>query len=146
MYRDARITNVYEGTTQLQVVAAIRHVATGTYLQRIKEDRGYAVIPELEPLKRSLSRMTQMYEKLVGIVTSKKDEEYFDFHARRLVESAGHVIMGYLYYRMPIKSSIISSFCEVYIHYGQVEVIKNYNFVTKSRINIGYYKPVISTE
>lgn len=72
LYRDARITNIYEGTTQLQVVAAIRHVTTGTYLQRIKEYETMSVIPELEPLKRSLSRMTQMYEKQVGILTSKK--------------------------------------------------------------------------
>ncbi|MGB4568763.1 MAG: acyl-CoA dehydrogenase family protein [Dysgonamonadaceae bacterium] len=148
LYRDARITNIYEGTTQLQVVAAIRHVTTGTYLQRIKEYETMSVIPELEPLKRSLSRMTQMYEKQVGILTSKKDEEYFDFHARRLVESAGHIIMGYLLLQDANRNpQLFRRSAEVYIHYGQVEVIKNYNFVTKSRMeDIGYYKPVILTE
>lgn len=148
LYRDARITNIYEGTTQLQVVAAIRHVTTGTYLQRIKEYEAMPVIPELEPLKRSLSRMTQLYEKLVEVVTSPKDEEYLDFHARRLVESAGHIIMGHLLLQDTNKNpQLFRHSAEVYIHYGQVEVIKNYNFVTKSRIeDIGYYKTVIPTE
>ncbi|MDD4606006.1 MAG: acyl-CoA dehydrogenase family protein, partial [Dysgonamonadaceae bacterium] len=96
LYRDARITNIYEGTTQLQVVAAIRHVTSGTYLQRIKEYEKMPLTPELEALRRPLSKMTQMYERLIEIVTSPKDSEFLDFNARRLVESAGHIIMGYL--------------------------------------------------
>ncbi|MDO5664263.1 MAG: Acyl-CoA dehydrogenase C-terminal domain-containing protein [Bacteroidia bacterium] len=146
LYRDARITNIYEGTTQLQVVAAIRHVTTGTYLSRIKEYEAMSVSPELEPLKRTLAKMAQMYEKLVEIVTSPKDEEYLDFHARRLVESAGHVIMGHLLLLDANKEpEMFRRSAEVYIHYGQIEVVKNYNFVTKSRIeDLGYYKPVLS--
>lgn len=146
LYRDARITNIYEGTTQLQVVAAIRHVTTGTYLNRIREYEAMPVLPELEPLKRTLSKMAQMYEKLVEIVTSPKDEEYLDFHARRLVESAGHVIMGHLLLQDANKEpEMFRRSAEVYIHYGQIEVVKNYNFVTKSRIeDLGYYKPALS--
>ncbi len=143
LYRDARITNVYEGTTQLQVVAAIRHVTTGTYLSRIREYEAMPVSPELEPMKRTLSKMTQMYEKLVEIVTAPKDEEYLDFHARRLVESAGHIVMGHLLLQDANKESeLFRRSAEVYVHYGQTEVIKNYNFVTKSRVeDMGYYKP-----
>lgn len=142
LYRDARITNIYEGTTQLQVVAAIRHVTTGTYLQRIKEYEAMPVAPELEPLKRTLSKMAQMYEKLTEIITGSKDEEYLDFHARRLVECAAHVIMGHLLLQDANKDpELFRRSAEVYIHYGQVEVVKNYNFVTKSRMeDIGYYK------
>ncbi len=143
LYRDARITNIYEGTTQLQVVAAIRHVTTGTYLQRIREYEAMPVSPELESLKRTLSKMAQMYEKLVEIVTSPKDEEYLDFHARRLVECAGHIIMGHLLLQdANADPEMFRRSAEVYIHYGQTEVIKNYNFVTKSRIeDMAYYKP-----
>ncbi len=145
LYRDARITNIYEGTTQLQVVAAIRHVTTGTYLQRIKEYEAMPVAPELEPLKRALSKMAQMYEKLVELVTNPKDEEYLDFHARRLVESAAHIIMGHLLLQDANKEpEMFRRSAEVYIHYGQIEVIKHYNFVTKSRMDdIGYYKPAM---
>lgn len=143
LYRDARITNIYEGTTQLQVVAAIRHVTTGTYAQRIKEYEEMPVSPELQPLKRTLSKMAQMYEKLAEIVTTLKDEEYLDFHARRLVESAGHVIMGHLLLQDANQNpEMFRRSAEVYIHYGQTEVIRHYNFVTKSRIeDMAYYKP-----
>ena len=143
LYRDARITNIYEGTTQLQVVAAIRHVTTGTYLQRIKEYQAMPVVPELEPLKRVLSKMAQMYEKLVELVAAPKDDEYLDFHARRLVESAGHVIVGHLLLQDANRNQeLFRRSAEVYIHYGQIEVVKNYNFVTKSRIeDMAYYKP-----
>ena len=146
LYRDARITNIYEGTTQLQVVAAIRHVTTGTYLQRIREYEAMPVTPELEPLKRVLSNMAQMYEKLIEQVAAPKDEEYLDFHARRLVESAGHLIAGHLLLQDTNKNQeLFRRSAEVYIHYGQIEVMKNYHFVTKARIeDMAYYKPGIT--
>ncbi len=145
LYRDARITNIYEGTTQLQVVAAIRHVTTGTYLNRIKEYEEMALSPELEGLHRPLTKMTKMYEKLLEIVIEPKDSEYLDFHARRLVETAGHIIFGYLILLSANENAeLFRRSAEVYIHYGQNEVIKNYNFVTKFRIeDMGYYKPMV---
>ena len=146
LYRDARITNIYEGTTQLQVVAAIRYVTTGTYLNRIKEYEKMPVAPELEGLHKRLVKMTKMYEKLVEIVTEPKDPEFLDFNARRLVETAGHIIMGYLLLSSANEDSdLYRRSAEVYIHLGQNEVIKNYNFVTKFRIeDMGYYKPELT--
>lgn len=146
LYRDARITNIYEGTTQLQVIAAIRHVTTGTFMQRIKEYEAMPISPELEPLKRILVKMAQRFEKLVEVVEEPKDNEYHDFHARRLVESAGHVIMGHLLLQdAHLEPELFRRSAEVYIHYGQVEVVKHHNFITKSRIeNLGYYKPDLS--
>lgn len=96
IYRDARITNIYEGTTQLQVVAAIRHVTTGTYLSRIREYEAINYKPELGDLKKKLMAMTETYEKLVAMVLDTKDNEYLDFQARRLVEAGAHCVMGYL--------------------------------------------------
>ncbi|HCM20083.1 MAG TPA: acyl-CoA dehydrogenase [Porphyromonadaceae bacterium] len=146
LYRDARITNIYEGTTQLQVVAAIRHVTTGTYLQRMTEYAAMPLTPELEPLKNVLVHMTETYEKMVEQVVSARDEEYLDFHARRLVESAGHIIAGYLLLQDANKNQeLFRRSAEVYVHYGRNEVVKNYNFVTQSRIeDLGYYKPVFN--
>ena len=143
LYRDARITNIYEGTTQLQIVAAIRHVTTGTYLKRIKEYQEMPLAPELEGLRKRLTKMTKMYEKLVEIVTEPKDPEFLDFNSRRLVETAGHIIMGYLLLiSANEESKLFRRSAEGYIHYGQNEVIINYNFVTKFRIeDLGYYKP-----
>ncbi|MDR0814824.1 MAG: acyl-CoA dehydrogenase family protein [Bacteroidales bacterium] len=97
IYRDARITSIYEGTTQLQVVAAIRGVTTGAYLKHIREVYETAELkPELESLRSTLKEMTAEYEIAVTQVIDVKDNEWLDFHARRLVEMAGNIVMGYL--------------------------------------------------
>ena len=96
LYRDARITSIYEGTSQLQVVAAIRGVTTDVFLGRIREYEQENLKPELQYLRKRLIRMTDEYEKVSKYVIAQKDEELLDFHARRLVEMAGNIIMGYL--------------------------------------------------
>ncbi|WP_304487636.1 acyl-CoA dehydrogenase family protein, partial [Duncaniella muris] len=96
LYRDARITSIYEGTTQLQVVAAIRHVTTGTYLNLINEYNSEEIKPELQSLKDRLVAMTERYAKAVEAVTAVDDSAYGDFMARRLVEMAGVIVMSYL--------------------------------------------------
>lgn len=96
IYRDARITSIYEGTTQLQVVAAIRGVTTGGYLNQIREYEKEALKPELEKYRRILIGLTEEYAEAVEKVVAAKDNEFIDFHARRLVEMAGHIIMSYL--------------------------------------------------
>ena len=96
LYRDARITTIYEGTSQLQVVAAIRGVTTGVYLSKIREYENTKVSPENELLKKRLTEMTAEYENAIQKAQRSDDGEYLDFHARRLVEMAGNIIMGYL--------------------------------------------------
>jgi alkylation response protein AidB-like acyl-CoA dehydrogenase len=96
MYRDARITSIYEGTSQLQVVAAIRGVGNGAYLNRIKEYEAEALNPELQNLKEILIAMTARYEKTVEKAKSYNDSGMYDLVSRRLVESAANIIMGYL--------------------------------------------------
>jgi alkylation response protein AidB-like acyl-CoA dehydrogenase len=96
IYRDARITTIYEGTSQLQVVAAIRGIGNGAYLQIIREYEQETYHPELEHIKRRLIVMTAQFEKAVAIVEHDKMTELWDFHARRMVEMAGNIIIGYL--------------------------------------------------
>jgi hypothetical protein len=96
IYRDARITSIYEGTTQLQVVAAIRGVTTGAYLEQIREYEAQKINHELEFMRRTLIILTDDYEQAVTKVVNSNDNEFIDFHARRLVEMAGHIIMSYL--------------------------------------------------
>jgi 3-(methylthio)propanoyl-CoA dehydrogenase len=96
IYRDARITSIYEGTTQLQVVAAVRGITAGGYLTQIRNYEMTEIKPELQTYRRILISMTEEYEEAVNMITSVGDNEYIDFHARRLVEMAGNIIMGYL--------------------------------------------------
>lgn len=96
VYRDARITSIYEGTTQLQVVAAIRHVLTGTYAQLVEGYKAMTVAPELEAQTKILDEMFAKYQKAVDHVKEVNEAEYTDFMARRLVEMAGDCVMGWL--------------------------------------------------
>ncbi len=103
IYRDARITNIYEGTSQLQVVAAINHITKGTYLDQIKEYESATYLPELEKEHKLLIALREKLEKMIAKVDATeaehKGEGYKDFHARRLVETAGHIIITYLLMR-----------------------------------------------
>ena len=141
LYRDARITNIYEGTTQLQVVAAIRHVTTNTYLNRIKEYEAMDFKPELGDLKQKLVAMTGLFENVVNMVTETKNSEYIDFHARRLVEAGAHCVMGYLLLLDADEDDSFRRSAEVYINYGQAEVDKIYAFISKFKHeDISYYR------
>lgn len=129
LYRDARITNIYEGTTQLQVVAAIRHVTTGTYLSRLREYEAMEYKPELSSLKQDLVAMTNTYEELVTKVTEAKDNEYLDFLARRLVEAATHCVFGYLLLQSAHTDDSFLSSTQVYLHYAKAEMCKIRSFI-----------------
>jgi len=133
LYRDARITSIYEGTTQLQVVAAIRHVTTGTYLSRINEFEAVEVAPALKDVKDTLVSMTRLYAAAVEAVTGVESKDYQDFMARRLVEMAGHIIMSYLLLEDAGRDVSFERSLRVYVNYGQAEVTKHSDFIAKFR-------------
>lgn len=141
LYRDARITNIYEGTTQLQVVAAIRHVTTETYLNQLHEYDKIEYKDDLKPLQTRLQAMTAKYAELVEKIAGTKDTEYIDFHARRLVEAAAHCVFGYLLLQDANKDDAYRRSAEVYVNYGEAEIDKIYTFISKfNREELAYYK------
>ena len=129
VYRDARITSIYEGTTQLQVVAAIRHVTTGTYLNLIKTYEAQEVSVALQPLKDNLAAMTAKYEAAVAKVTEVKDSAYNDLMARRLVEMAGNIVMGHLLLLDATRNESFVKSATVYNKMAQAEVAKHADFI-----------------
>jgi alkylation response protein AidB-like acyl-CoA dehydrogenase len=141
LYRDARILNIYEGTTQLQTVAAIRHVTTGSYLKQIQGYEQAEICPEYYGLRDKLKAMTEKYAATVSQVTEMKDSESLDFLARRLVEMAGHIIMGYL---LIIDASCDEQFREsahVYIQFGQAEVEKHAKYIAEfDKDNLAFFR------
>jgi 3-(methylthio)propanoyl-CoA dehydrogenase len=141
IYRDARITSIYEGTTQLQVVAAIRGVTTGAYLKQIREYEVQSIKPELFGLRRVLIGMTETYEKAVNAIVDTKDNEYLDFHARRLVEMAAHIIMGYLLVIDTNRDESFRKSSEVFIRMGRSLVNAHSAFIANCSLDdIGNYK------
>ena len=129
IYRDARITSIYEGTTQLQVVAAIRHVTTGTYnsLLSTYAEAGYPA--ELAPMAETLAALTEKYNAAVAKVAEANNPALLDFMARRLVEMAGYIIMSYLLLQdAKVDSSFLNS-ATVYVTYTRADVEKNAEFI-----------------
>ena len=129
IYRDARITSIYEGTTQLQVVAAIRHVTTGTYnsLLSTYAEAGYPA--ELAPMAETLAALTEKYNAAVAKVAEANNPALLDFMARRLVEMAGYIIMSYLLLQdAKVDSSFLNS-ATVYVNYTRAEVEKHAEFI-----------------
>ena len=131
VYRDARITSIYEGTTQLQVVAAIRHVTTGTYANFIKELDAVKYAESLKPLQAKLQAMTAVYEAAVAKVADAKDTSYTDFHARRMVEMAGHIVMGYLLLGDAKRNEDFAKSARNYVRFGEAEVTRHADFINK---------------
>ena len=129
VYRDARITSIYEGTTQLQVVAAIRHVTTGTYLGLIREYEATEIKESLQPLRNVLIDLTAKYEAAVASVLEAKDQTYTDFMARRMVEMAGNIIMSYLLILDANRNDAFVKSAEVYNKMAQAEVNKHADFI-----------------
>lgn len=141
IYRDARITTIYEGTSQLQVIAAIRGVSTGAYLNRMREYETNKVKPELEFLQRTLFRMADEYESAVNKVTNVGDNEYMDFHARRLVEMAGNIIMGHLLLADTMRDEIYRNAAELFIKMTHAENKEKVDFINNSDMKeMGMYK------
>jgi alkylation response protein AidB-like acyl-CoA dehydrogenase len=145
IYRDARITNVYEGTSQLQVVAAIRGVTTGAYFNQIREYETQELAPNLEYIRRDLIEMTNVYEKAVNTVVEINDKEenndYLDFHARRLVEMAGYIIMGYLLLNDTMRDGENEKFAALITKTGKSEVLKMSNYIYNFELkDLGVYK------
>lgn len=125
IYRDARITSIYEGTTQLQVVAAIGNVTKGVYGDQMKVYAAEEVSEAMKPLQARVNAMAEAYNDIVSKIDTA-NKEYFDLQSRRLVEIAGHVIMAYLLVNDASKApELFEGSAKVYINYAEGEVAKN---------------------
>jgi hypothetical protein len=129
IYRDARITNIYEGTSQLQVVAAIRGVSNKAYINMFREYEAMEVSPDLEHLRKTLAKMTDQYEKVVRRVQEEEDNEYLDFHARRLVEAAGNILMGHLLVLDATREPEYKKSAGIFIKMARAENINKVGFI-----------------
>ena len=142
-FRDARIMTIYEGTSQLQVVAAIRHVTTGNYLKIIRDYDAQPINPEFTSLRKRLQIMTNLYENAVNRINEIKNQEYLDFQARRLVEMAGHIVMSYLLLIDASRDTedLYRKSAEVYLNFGEVEVRRHAAFIKKFEVeDVDIYK------
>jgi len=143
-YRDARITNIYEGTSQLQVVAAIRGVLNGSYQAWMEEKFNEPIAPEHQHLQNILKKMYDQYIKTVQKIKENHSDELIDFHARRLVEMAGYIIMGQLLLMDAQRDpSFVNSATKI-ILFGRSQNIAHAHYIGHINENeLSYYKTII---
>ena len=128
IYRDARITSIYEGTSQLQAVAAIKGVTTGVFLEQIKYYDAQVSDKNCE-IRTKLHKMTEAFASITQRVTELNNNELLDFHSRRLVEMAGNIIMGYLLVINSQKSDTFSKSAKLFVNLVRSENFESYNFI-----------------
>jgi acyl-coA dehydrogenase family protein len=130
LYRDARIFSIYEGTTQLQVVAAIRYITNGTYASMIQEMLQNEVSAEMQPLKERIVKMVAKLEEAIEKVKEDNNQEVLDFLARRLYNMTGDVIMSLLIIEDASKApELFAKSANVYVRYAEEEVVGHHHFV-----------------
>ena len=124
LYRDARIFSIYEGTTQLQVVAAVRYITNGTYLAIMKEMLETPVSDNLQPLKVRIAELVALYEEALNKVNSDENQEQHDFLARRLYDMTAEIIMSLLICIDASKApELFEKSANVYVRMAEEDVI-----------------------
>ncbi len=139
LYRDARITSIYEGTTQLQVVAALRYVTSGVYSQFVKDM--LATLPDSD-CKAVISALVEKLDAMTAHVLDQKETEVNDFCGRRLMESAAYCVMSTLLLRDSVETpDLFDKSLKVFLDYALSQVEGHYSVVmTWTPAIMEYYK------
>jgi alkylation response protein AidB-like acyl-CoA dehydrogenase len=142
IYRDARITSIYEGTSQLQAVAAIKGVTTGVFFDQIKEYDSQVSDKNCE-IRTKLHKMTEEYQSITKRVIEFGSNELIDFHSTRLVEMAGNIIMGYLLVLNSQKDEKFIKTARLYVNLVRSENKERSDYMSGFSIeNLEMYKDV----
>ena len=132
IYRDARITSIYEGTTQLQTVAAIRYVTNGFYSSVIEDYAQMPVASELESVKARVAAMTEKFNHCVTLVKEAENQELHDLCARHLYEMAADIIMCYLLMQNASKApELFAQSLQVFANHSEAEVAKHTSLIER---------------
>lgn len=130
LFRDARIFSIYEGTTQLQVVAAIRYITNGTYLTIMKEMLETAVNDAMQPLKTRVATLISLYEEALEKIKESNHQEQQDFLARRLYNMTAGIIQSLLLIEDASKApELFEKSANVFVRLTEEEVIGNVAYI-----------------
>ena len=136
LYRDARIMNIYEGTSQLQVVAAINAVTKGTFMEQIERYAAAEYNQPMQPVVAKLKELTAKFSEMTAHVEAGDKElcGFKDFHARRLVETAGHIIITYLLARQAGDSEEYADSAKIFCKLAEGKISEAYTYVMNSTL------------
>ncbi|MCQ2134044.1 MAG: acyl-CoA dehydrogenase family protein [Bacteroidales bacterium] len=142
LFRDARIFSIYEGTTQLQVVAAIRYITNGTYVNIIKEMLENEVSENLQGLKERTAQMLEKLETAIATVKEHANQDVQDFLGRRLYNMTGDIIMSLLILSDATKApELFEKSANVYVRMAEEEVNGHASYIAAFRPeDLEYFK------
>ena len=131
LYRDARIFSIYEGTTQLQVVAAIRYITNGTYLSIMKEMlEGELACDCMKALRDRVARLVDLYEESIERVNAYDNQDIHDFLARRLYNMTADIIGSLLLIEDASKApELFKKSANVFVRMAEEEVIGHASYI-----------------
>ena len=138
LFRDARIFSIfsiYEGTTQLQVVAAIRYISNGTMLNNIKEMLAALPAEANAALKARVEKLIPVYEDALNYAKSLESQEAFDFLSRRLYDMTAELVMSLLIIRDAAKSpELFEKSANVYVRMAEEDVCGKSAYIKNFRV------------
>ena len=131
IYRDARITSIYEGTTQLQTVAAIRYVTNGMYASAISDyEQEAETLSDTAGLDR-IKAMAAQFNAATAAVKETGDQEILDLCSRHLYEMAADVIMSHLLLQNAAKDqSLFARSLALYLNHAEADVSRHATFIS----------------
>ena len=138
LFRDARIFSIYEGTTQLQVVAAIRYISNGTMLNNIKDMLAELKNSQLSTLNSQLleriERLIPVYEEALNHAKGLDNQDAFDFLARRLYDITAELVMSLLIIRDAAKApELFSKSANVYVRMAEEDILGKATYIKAFR-------------
>ena len=130
LYRDARIFSIYEGTTQLQVVAAIRYITNGTYLTIINDLLEGEVSEDMQALKERVKKMIPLYEECISHIKEQDNQDLHDFAGRRLYEMTAYLIMSLLIIDDASRApELFADSANVFVRYAEEEIFGHHHYI-----------------
>jgi 3-(methylthio)propanoyl-CoA dehydrogenase len=96
LYRDARITTIYEGTSQLQIIAAIGGITSGLFFTLLSKKMSIRFPESFKPHLEKINKCEQLLKKAVSYVKDRNDHMFTEYHARGLVDMAVEILMAVL--------------------------------------------------
>ena len=130
LYRDARIFSIYEGTTQLQVVAAIRYITNGTYLSIMKEMMERPICECAAPMRERIAKLIEQYEDALNYVKEQGNQDMQDFLARRLYEMTADIIMSILLLEDATRApELFKKSVNVFVRHAEAECAAHHAYI-----------------
>ena len=135
LFRDARIFSIYEGTTQLQVVAAIRYITNGTMLNNIKDMLAALPADANAALKARVEKLIPVYEEALANVKALENQDAQDFLARRLYDMTAELVMSLLIIRDAAKApELFEKSANVYVRMTEEDVCGKSAYIKNFRV------------